>query len=116
MQMLLEIITVHVKKMPLTLINILYLTEVDHDQGGLAPPSVPDIKQPSPPSSDKPPTSARSGKGSVSDTRRMSASKRSGKSPLYHVVTQWDFLLSRWVVVFTIWGKVYLWKPLNNVV
>ncbi|XP_061173813.1 cilia- and flagella-associated protein 70-like isoform X1 [Saccostrea echinata] len=50
--------------------------EVDHDQGGLAPPSVPDIKQPSPPSSDKPPTSARSGKGSVSD-RRMSASKRS---------------------------------------
>uniref|UniRef100_A0A8W8HWM7 Tetratricopeptide repeat protein 18 n=1 Tax=Magallana gigas TaxID=29159 RepID=A0A8W8HWM7_MAGGI len=52
--------------------------EVDHDQGGLAPPSVPDIKQPSPPSSDKPPTSARSGKGSVSDTRRMSASKRSG--------------------------------------
>ncbi|XP_056020644.1 cilia- and flagella-associated protein 70-like isoform X10 [Ostrea edulis] len=51
--------------------------EVDHDQGGLAPPSVPDIKQPSPPSSDKPPTSARSGKGSISD-RRMSASKRSG--------------------------------------
>ncbi|XP_056020646.1 cilia- and flagella-associated protein 70-like isoform X12 [Ostrea edulis] len=50
--------------------------EVDHDQGGLAPPSVPDIKQPSPPSSDKPPTSARSGKGSISD-RRMSASKRS---------------------------------------
>nr|XP_022331661.1 cilia- and flagella-associated protein 70-like isoform X21 [Crassostrea virginica] len=51
--------------------------EIDHDQGGLAPPSVPDIKQPSPPSSDKPPTSARSGKGSISD-RRMSASKRSG--------------------------------------
>nr|XP_022331660.1 cilia- and flagella-associated protein 70-like isoform X20 [Crassostrea virginica] len=60
--------------------------EIDHDQGGLAPPSVPDIKQPSPPSSDKPPTSARSGKGSISD-RRMSASKRSdihlhpGQSP-----------------------------------
>lgn len=57
---------------------ILTFSEVDHDQGGLAPPSVPDIKQPSPPSSDKPPTSARSGKGSISD-RRMSASKRSGK-------------------------------------
>lgn len=87
---------------------------MDHDQGGLAPPSVPDIKQPSPPSSDKPPTSARSGKGSVSDTRRMSASKRSGKFPLYHVVTHWDLFLSCWIVVFTIWGKVYLWIPLNN--
>lgn len=86
--------------MPFFDINILYLTEVDHDQGGLAPPSVPDIKQPSPPSSDKPPTSARSAKGSVSDTRRMSASKRSGKSPLYHVVTQWDFFLPFWIVVF----------------
>ncbi|KAK3092740.1 hypothetical protein FSP39_006770 [Pinctada imbricata] len=46
------------------------------DQGGLAPPSVPDIKQPSPPSSEKPPTSARSGKGSISE-RRQSASRRS---------------------------------------
>ncbi|CAC5385602.1 Cilia- and flagella-associated protein 70 [Mytilus coruscus] len=50
------------------------------DQGGLAPPQQPhpDIKQPSPPGSDKPPTSARSGgQRSLSD-RRQSATRRSG--------------------------------------
>ncbi|CAC5385599.1 Cilia- and flagella-associated protein 70 [Mytilus coruscus] len=52
------------------------------DQGGLAPPQQPhpDIKQPSPPGSDKPPTSARSGgQRSLSD-RRQSATRRSDES------------------------------------
>ena len=54
------------------------------DQGGLAPPhkEAPEIKQPSPPGSDKPPTSARSGGQRSMSDRRQSATRRSGR---YHV-------------------------------
>ncbi|XP_052097650.1 cilia- and flagella-associated protein 70-like isoform X3 [Mytilus californianus] len=52
------------------------------DQGGLAPPQQPhpDIKQPSPPGSDKPPTSARSGGQRSMSDRRQSATRRSDDS------------------------------------
>lgn len=51
------------------------------DQGGLAPPQhvAPDIKQPSPPGSEKPPTSARSGGQRSMSDRRQSATRRSGR-------------------------------------
>jgi hypothetical protein len=51
------------------------------DQGGLAPPQhvAPDIKQPSPPGSEKPPTSARSGGQRSTSDRRQSATRRSGR-------------------------------------
>ncbi|CAG2258083.1 Cilia- and flagella-associated protein 70 [Mytilus edulis] len=54
------------------------------DQGGLAPPQQPhpDIKQPSPPGSDKPPTSARSGGQRSMSDRRQSATRRSGNTTI----------------------------------
>lgn len=54
------------------------------DQGGLAPPQhvAPDIKQPSPPGSEKPPTSARSGGQRSMSDRRQSATRRSGNTTI----------------------------------
>lgn len=66
------------------MLNLWLIGEADGshagDQGGLAPPQQPhpDIKQPSPPGSDKPPTSARSGGQRSMSDRRQSATRRSG--------------------------------------
>jgi hypothetical protein len=87
------------------------------DQGGLAPPTsntlVPDIKQPTPPSSERGQGSARSSE-KMSSARRPSASKRSSAGgwssivtfvqnffllqifPFYHILIVW--VISPWYI------------------